>query len=163
MRKILLAVTISTVGVTVMAAAFGPRGWNARKNLEETRAGFSEMKNELELERRRLEQEFDALLREPERLRLAARTLGYFEKNEKVLVVNGTARVAEEPRPPQLEPKLPENPSEFEGNFFRLFWLLLTLTVLAVMETREWLAGKKEGRPSRPSVKGIPGDARTWS
>gem|GEM_PF-3865929 len=158
----MLASLVSLLLGTVMMSIFGPRGYLAYLDQLKRKDRITQKMEGLEEEKLRLESEFDAFLREPARVALAARSLGYYHQDEKVLIVNGKTVLTEIQGHNEILLEEDSDPMYLEG-FFRLLGVLIFLTTLAFFETVDWIEKKKGGRTSRPQIKEIPGDYQTLS
>lgn len=158
LRRPLLAFLVGFWAWSLGNMIWGSRGQEASLRLAQALEEHDRRLAELRLERELLEGDFQALLKDPERVALAARALGYYRGDE--------LRFApQNPSPPALTrppaswrngaPEIPASePSPIPGTL-GMIGFLLTLIVV------EWVGSPRRSSARRSAIREIPGDVRT--
>ncbi len=104
--------------------------------MEDLKTYQGELKNhlkELSLENAKLRDTFELLKSHPETVTLAARDLGYFKANEKVMKIRGLKQPDSQPISPG-KIIFRNDDLRFQSNFFRMTWVLLLVLCYILTE-----------------------------
>ncbi len=160
-HRFLLSFLVGFIAWTLGNMVWSNRGAQARAHLMVQIDTESQVLSRLTIEKEILQQDFEALLRDPQRVRLAARQLGYYEQDEYLLAVFGksTTTLSPEKAIRRIENRhLSESKTEAEIPWAALLGGVFFLMTLVTLElgSQATRVDKSENR-----VKEIPGDAQT--
>ncbi|WP_028975413.1 FtsB family cell division protein [Spirochaeta cellobiosiphila] len=116
---------------------FGPLGRQEEKDLSAYKLELQANIEDLERQNKQLLNKIELLKTSKESIRLLAREMGFYDKDEKVIVINGLGKTSHEYNPGQVI--LFDDKQGYSGLYFRLMcltiFLILTLVIVALRET----------------------------
>lgn len=143
-QRFLISFLAGFLAWTLGNMVWGSRGAQAQAGLSAQLREQTQLLMSVKTEKEVLEQDFEALLRDPQRVRLAARSLGYYEPEEyRLAIFQNPNERAISARPVQKTKKQYQPQKSDENNFPLASWLGIGVFLLTLISLELGLQAPK--------------------